>query len=238
MHPGRLLLTMIMVAAEAAYPRRADRGVCIEATNIASPISDFEDLYSDEEDPPPRRRMNPGEPRPRNSHKRNKESDDDEPEPWNAVCIVGLRVYSKDEGLDIMVYEENDAEDLVKLKEVKEEGTGADGSVENLVKSEEVKEDNAGIDGDVEDSGDEESKKRNVVKKPKDKPETDQGESDIMTTKDTEGEKVPRPDAVSMDNQPAEDAEKRLTFDKEESALSIDGGAAILENLRNIKIWR
>ncbi|TGO37229.1 hypothetical protein BHYA_0102g00150 [Botrytis hyacinthi] len=60
------------------------------------------------------------------------EVDEDEPEPWNAVCIVGFRVYSKDEGLVLNICEEGMEEEENELKEENE----------------------AGIDGDVEDTED------------------------------------------------------------------------------------
>jgi hypothetical protein len=118
------------------YPRslpQHSRYITSDGESSASPISDSDDMYSDND--------STLKPRPVNSqtstaNKKVKESDEDEPEPWNAVCIVGLRVYSKDEGLEVKDFEEG-IDDLVKIDEKKEEEDGMDGT-----------------DADVEDHGD------------------------------------------------------------------------------------
>ena len=131
------------------FPRRNEY-VTSEGESSASPVSDFEALYSDDEPLLRSRHMsmnmnvNPGDPPPPSNQKRNKESDDDEPEPWNAVCIIGIRVYSKDEELAVMIYEE-----------------GFDD-----VEKPEVKVEDPGTDGDVEDCGEEEPEKGKMADKP------------------------------------------------------------------------
>lgn len=122
------------------FPRRHEY-VTSEGESSASPVSDFEALFSDDEPSLRPRRMsmnmnvNPGDPPPRSNQKRSKESDDDEPEPWNAVCIVGLRVYSKDEELDVMIYEEG-FNDVEKLEGERVEDPGTDGDVEDCEEEE------------------------------------------------------------------------------------------------------
>ncbi|TGO66159.1 hypothetical protein BELL_0976g00030 [Botrytis elliptica] len=107
-------------------PSRPGPYVTSEGESSASPLSDY-DMYSDD-DPTLKPRNQPNEPKP----PKEKEVDEDEPEPWNAVCIVGFRVYSKDEGLVLNICEEGMEKEDSELKEENE----------------------AGIDGDVEDAED------------------------------------------------------------------------------------
>jgi len=109
------------------YPRgppQRSQYITSDGESSASPISDYDDMYSDD-DPTlkPRPINSSGSPRP-DASKRGKDSDDeDEPEPWNAVCIVGLRVYSKDEGLEVRIFENGVEEGKSTLSEQDEEGT-------------------------------------------------------------------------------------------------------------------
>lgn len=96
--------------------------VTSEGESSASPLSDY-DMYSDD-DPTLKPRNQSTEPKP----PKEREAGEDEPEPWNAVCIVGFRVYSKDEGLVLTVCEEG-MEEVIELKEDSEAGT--DGDVED-----------------------------------------------------------------------------------------------------------
>ncbi|KAI0167549.1 calpain family cysteine protease [Pestalotiopsis sp. NC0098] len=68
-----------------------------------SPVEDWEELYSSD-DMSRKPRMAPPPPPPANNDK-NVETDEEAglPDPWNAICIVGFRVYSKDEDLDLRV---------------------------------------------------------------------------------------------------------------------------------------
>ncbi|KAH8586402.1 hypothetical protein B0O99DRAFT_656874 [Bisporella sp. PMI_857] len=61
----------------------------INDESSASPISDFDDFHSDD-DLTLNPRLIDGGP------------NDNEPEPWNAVCIIGFKIYSKDQGLEAM----------------------------------------------------------------------------------------------------------------------------------------
>jgi hypothetical protein len=67
-----------------------------------SPVSDFEALYASD-DMTRKPRYATAAPVPTGSKWREESEDDSEPDPWNAICIVGFRVYSKDEGLELKV---------------------------------------------------------------------------------------------------------------------------------------
>lgn len=105
--------------------QRVQAYITSDGESSASPISDFDDLYNSDDDTASKaRQTTTGE-----TLKQKKGSDDeDEPEPWNAVCIVGFRVYSKDEGLEVKIYDGDDdkgaAKELDKIAE--EAGTDAD----------------------------------------------------------------------------------------------------------------
>ncbi|RDL38190.1 Uncharacterized protein BP5553_05623 [Venustampulla echinocandica] len=80
-----------------------------EGESSASPVSDFEDGFSDEEPAVVARPIHDhGQPRREDGPKGYDSDYEDGIDPWNAVCIVGLRVYSKDKGLEVKVYEEDD----------------------------------------------------------------------------------------------------------------------------------
>jgi hypothetical protein len=68
-----------------------------------SPVEDWEELYSSD-DMSKKPRMAPPPPPPASTDKA-VETDEEAglPDPWNAICIVGFRVYSKDENLDLRV---------------------------------------------------------------------------------------------------------------------------------------
>jgi hypothetical protein len=66
-------------------------------------------MYNDDDPTLKPRPINTGGTPSSTSKPRTSNSDDeDETEPWNAVCIVGFRVYSKDEGLEVLIFEEGD----------------------------------------------------------------------------------------------------------------------------------
>jgi hypothetical protein len=103
-----------------------------DGESSASPISEIDDMYSDDDPTLKPRPMNTGgATTPGGSKARRGDSEDeDEPEPWNAVCIVGFRVYSKDEGLDLRIYEDR-MEDEVEKIDIGKEDDGTDGDVED-----------------------------------------------------------------------------------------------------------
>ncbi|KAH8204628.1 hypothetical protein TruAng_001257 [Truncatella angustata] len=74
-----------------------------EADSSDSPVEDWEDLYSSD-DMSKKPRMPPPPPAPATTDK-TVETDEEAglPDPWNAICILGFRVYSKDENLDLRV---------------------------------------------------------------------------------------------------------------------------------------
>lgn len=95
-----------------------------DGESSASPISEFDDMYSDDDPTLKPRPINTGGAPSGTSKPRTSNSDDeDETEPWNAVCIVGFRVYSKDEGLEVKIFEEGNHEEAV---DVIDEGSEAD----------------------------------------------------------------------------------------------------------------
>jgi hypothetical protein len=113
-----------------------------DGESSASPISDFDDLYSDDDPTLKPRTINTTGVVPKS---KGKDSDDEDgPDPWNAICIVGLRVYSKDEQLEVRIFEEGD-------DEVEKEGT--------------IEQEDEGSEADVEDGGDEMKQGENDSKK-------------------------------------------------------------------------
>lgn len=67
-----------------------------------SPVEDYERLY-DEDDVTPTLRL-AGAPGPAGGSNGAQDSDDsDVPDPWNAIAVIGFRVYSKDEHLELRV---------------------------------------------------------------------------------------------------------------------------------------
>jgi hypothetical protein len=107
-----------------------------DGESSASPISDFDDMYSDDDPTLKPRPINTTGSAPSTSKPRGKDSDDDdEIDPWNAVCIVGFRVYSKDEGLEVKIFQEGDEEDE-QVVIVDNEDEGTDGDAEDEVERE------------------------------------------------------------------------------------------------------
>jgi hypothetical protein len=104
-----------------------------EGESSASPISDFEDMYSDEDPTLKPRAIQPsGNTAPGSKSKRDADSEDeDEPDPWNAIAIVGFRVYSQDEGLELKVFESHEEKEVVKGNTVDKEDDGTDADVED-----------------------------------------------------------------------------------------------------------
>ncbi|KAG9229729.1 hypothetical protein BJ875DRAFT_386729 [Amylocarpus encephaloides] len=92
-----------------------------EGESSASPISDFDDLFGDDE-PAVQARPPQGQGRSNTSKtKGSKNEGEAEPDPWNAVCVVGFRVYAQDQELELKICDvpeqpdqmmtENDADD-------------------------------------------------------------------------------------------------------------------------------
>jgi hypothetical protein len=97
-----------------------------DGDSSASPISDFDDMYSDDDPTLKPRPINSGGTSSGPSKPRTSNSDDEEEtDPWNAVCIVGFRVYSKDEGLEVKIYDEGDEDEKLEAGKI-DEGSEAD----------------------------------------------------------------------------------------------------------------
>lgn len=68
-----------------------------------SPVEDYENLY-DEDDVTPTLRLANTAATPVSATTNGQDSDDeDAPDPWNAIAVIGFRVYSKDEDLELRV---------------------------------------------------------------------------------------------------------------------------------------
>ena len=104
-------------------PPQRQQYVISDGESSASPISDFDDMYSDDDPTLKPRVINTTGVVPKSKVKDS--DDDDGPEPWNAVCIVGLRVYSKDENLEVRISEDGD-DDKSETDEQEDEGSEAD----------------------------------------------------------------------------------------------------------------
>lgn len=98
--------------------------VTSDGESSASPIEDWEDLYSS--DDMTRKPRPPPPPPPPGTVMQSKYADESEdenaPEAWNAICVVGFRVYSKDEDLELKVVMEGG--------ELEEGGMGEKGEVD------------------------------------------------------------------------------------------------------------
>lgn len=108
-----------------------------EGESSASPISDFDDMYSDDDPTLKPRPLQTTGAKPGSKKRCDDSDDEDEPDPWNAVCLVGLRIYSQDKALELNICEDGEDE-VIELKRVEDEDEGTD--------------------ADVEDAGDEEKK--------------------------------------------------------------------------------
>jgi hypothetical protein len=97
--------------------------VTSDGESSASPIDDWEELYSsDDMSRKPRMAAPPPPSNAVASKYRDDTEDENEPEPWNAICVVGLRVYSKDEDLELRV--------VIEGGELGEGGMGEKGGVD------------------------------------------------------------------------------------------------------------
>ncbi|KAL2753037.1 hypothetical protein ACRALDRAFT_2112723 [Sodiomyces alcalophilus JCM 7366] len=92
-----------------------------------SPIEDWEELYSSD-DMVRKPRLTPAQP-PLPKSAIFESEDEDAPEPWNAICIVGFQLYSKDEHLDLRVVMEGG--DLLENGMGRKGGADLDNAQEN-----------------------------------------------------------------------------------------------------------
>jgi hypothetical protein len=101
---------LMKAQAEAEALRQAEAAKRKKAVDYSSdgdssdsPVEDWEALYSSDDMSKKPRMAAP--PPPANTNDKTPEIDEEAglPDPWNAICIVGFRVYSKDEYLDLRV---------------------------------------------------------------------------------------------------------------------------------------
>ena len=185
-------------------PQRVPQYITSDGESSASPISDFDDMYSDDDPTLKPRPVNTGE-APRKSKG---SDDDDEPEPWNAVCIVGFRIYSKDEGLEVKVYKEGEDDPVPSVMDKIEEETGTEADDED---GEIGKKKVVATPAEVKDS--------DVAEKNEEEKTTDGGEAKLpLRRKETD-------ELVLVDGE-----KKAMGLASEDSTLSTDGGAEIVGN--------
>jgi hypothetical protein len=97
--------------------------VTSDGESSASPIEEWEELYSSDDMTRKPRMTAPPPPGTAMVSKYRDESEDEKgPDPWNAICVVGLRVYSKDEDLELRIVMEGG--------ELEEGGMGEKGGVD------------------------------------------------------------------------------------------------------------
>lgn len=83
---------------EEPKPRRPRPAYDSAGESSDSPIEDWEELYSSDDMVRKPRLVPQGQPAPKDDYDTEEEK---LPDPWNAICIVGIRVYSKDGGLEL-----------------------------------------------------------------------------------------------------------------------------------------
>lgn len=112
-------------AAKSSPPKKKSPNMYVtsDGESSASPIEDWEELYSsDDMTRKPRMSAPPPPGTVMVSKYKDETEDENEPDPWNAICVVGLRVYSKDEDLELRIVMEGG--------ELEEGGMGEKGGVD------------------------------------------------------------------------------------------------------------
>lgn len=147
-------------AAKSPPPKKKSPNMYVtsDGESSASPIEDWEELYSSDDMTRKPRMSAPPPPGTVMVSKYKEETDDEnDPDPWNAICVVGLRVYSKDEDLELRIVMEGG--------ELEEGGMGEKGGVDldnaqaNAGGARIVKKDGEGEDAYEGDSEEERKKK-------------------------------------------------------------------------------
>lgn len=92
--------TTAVTTATTAQPTSAKTATKVDTDGDSSdsPVEDWEELYSSDDMARKPRQFPYPSPLPRDDYDTEEEK---MPAPWNAVCIVGVRVYSMDEGLEL-----------------------------------------------------------------------------------------------------------------------------------------
>ncbi|KAK0747341.1 hypothetical protein B0T21DRAFT_405979 [Apiosordaria backusii] len=168
------------------------------ASSGASPVEDWEALYSsDDMTRKPRMAAPPPPGQAAVSKYRDETEDENESDPWNAICVVGLRVYSKDEDLELRVVMEGG--------ELGEGGMGEKGGVDldnaqanaggarstKVHRDEETEKEEAAYEGDSEV---EKRKKKERKKKRKSKKGSGSESSSGSSSESSEEEKEKKED--------------------------------------------
>ncbi|KAK4041350.1 calpain-D [Parachaetomium inaequale] len=166
--------------------------VTSDGESSASPIEDWEELYSSDDMSRKPRMAAPPPPNAATVSKyRDDTEDENEPDPWNAISVVGLRVYSKDEDLELRV--------VIEGGELEEGGMGEKGGVDldnaqanaggartaRVEKREDVAEEDAEAY-----EGDSEVEKKGRAKKGKKKEEKSDGEAEKEAEKEVDKDKA------------------------------------------------
>ncbi|ROT38139.1 calpain clp-1 [Sodiomyces alkalinus F11] len=191
-----------------------------------SPIEDWEELYSSD-DMVRKPRLAPAQP-PLPKSAIFESEDEDAPEPWNAICIVGFRLYSKDEDLDLRVVMEGG--DLLENGMGKKGGADLDNAQEN-----------AGGEREKQPSGEEEAEEKTAqqdagetkaasggekgevvdgdAKAPPSPPEEPKEREKGQQPDETGADKTPEPNEDSKSDKSSDSAE----YDKLDSGASTPG---------------
>jgi hypothetical protein len=167
--------------------------VTSDGESSASPIEDWEELYSSDDMSRKPRMAAPPPPNTTTVSKyRDDTEDENEPDPWNAISVVGLRVYSKDEDLELRV--------VIEGGELEEGGMGEKGGVDldnaqanagGARTARVEKKEAAAEEEDVEAyEGDSEVEKKGRLKKGKKKEEKTDGEVEKEADKEAEKDKA------------------------------------------------
>ncbi|KAK3985233.1 calpain-D [Cladorrhinum sp. PSN332] len=192
-------------ASSPQKPKAPNRYVTSDGESSASPVEDWEELYSSD-DMTRKPRMAPQPAATAAAAKYRDDTDDEnDPDPWNAICVVGLRVYSKDEGLELRVVMEGG--------ELEEGGMGEKGGVDldnaqaNAGGMRREKQDEVEYEGDSEDQKrkDTKQKKRRRSKGKKESGEDGSGSESGSASSGSEKEEKKK----KKDNKDDEEKEKK-----------------------------
>lgn len=191
--------------------------VTSDGESSASPVEDWELLYSSD-DMTRKPRMAPQGAASTVVNKYREDTDDEnDPDPWNAICVVGLRVYSKDEGLELRA--------VMESGQLEEGGMGEKGGVDidnaqaNAGGMRREREDEVEYEGDSEDGKKEKRSRRK--KKTKGRKGSDGENSGSESGSGSEEEKK-EVDEKSK----AEATEKKEEEKEKEKGKDVDNGMA------------
>ncbi|KAB5569964.1 hypothetical protein GE09DRAFT_1170855 [Coniochaeta sp. 2T2.1] len=146
--------------AKPTPPKKTKTYATSDGESSASPISDWEELYSSD-DMTHKPRVAGSAATPQYKIEYLDDTDDEkDPDPWNAIAVVGLRVYSKDEDLELRVVMEGG--------QLEEGGMGEKGEVDldnaqanaGGQRGRRVVKEDGGYEGDSEVEGTRKGKKR------------------------------------------------------------------------------